>query len=228
MEKILVDLLRQRCTTIPNLLLEHYKELGILDEEVFLLIHILSFKSEGINFPTAAELEQRMSTDIKKIFKMVHRLVWNGFLSIEEREDDSGVRHEYYDLTPLYKKLVNILIENHGILQQPLETDLYTLFENEFGRPLSPMECETITLWQDQDGYSRELIVSALREAVYSGKVTIKYIDRILLEWQKNGIKTAEEAKNYSMKFREKQVIKIKKEPQTEDIPFTFYNWLEN
>ncbi|AIQ19325.1 MULTISPECIES: DnaD domain-containing protein [Paenibacillus] len=79
---------------------------------------------------------------------------------------------------------------------------LFSIFEKEFGRPLSPMECETISGWVDQDRYPEELILLALKESVFAGKVHFRYIDRILLEWARNRVKNAEDVKNYTQKFR--------------------------
>ncbi|MNI65967.1 DNA replication protein DnaD [compost metagenome] len=79
---------------------------------------------------------------------------------------------------------------------------MFVIFEKEFARPLSPMECETISVWVDQDGYPDELILLALKEAVFAGKVHFRYIDRILLEWSRNRVKTVEDAKAYIQRFR--------------------------
>ncbi|WP_150273617.1 DnaD domain-containing protein [Paenibacillus tepidiphilus] len=79
---------------------------------------------------------------------------------------------------------------------------LFGIFEKEFGRPLSPMECETISGWVDQDRYPEDLILLALKESVFAGKVHFRYIDRILLEWSRNRVKTAEDAKAYTQRFR--------------------------
>ncbi|MNW65911.1 DNA replication protein DnaD [compost metagenome] len=80
--------------------------------------------------------------------------------------------------------------------------NLFSIFEKEFGRPLSPMECETISGWVDQDRYPEELILLALKESVFAGKVHFRYIDRILLEWARNRVKNAQDVKNYSQNFR--------------------------
>ncbi|WP_340004121.1 DnaD domain-containing protein [Paenibacillus sp. FSL K6-0276] len=80
--------------------------------------------------------------------------------------------------------------------------NLFSIFEKEFGRPLSPMECETISSWVDQDRYPEELILLALKESVFAGKVHFRYIDRILLEWARNRVKNAQDVKNYTQKFR--------------------------
>src|SRR5690625_4495392 len=68
--------------------------------------------------------------------------------------------------------------------------NLYSMFESEFGRPLSPIEMETLVMWIEDDKYSPELIQLALREAVLSQVYNFKYIDRILLNWEKKNIRT--------------------------------------
>ena len=73
--------------------------------------------------------------------------------------------------------------------------DIYQVFEREFGRTLSTMDYEIINAWID-GGYSEELIIAALREAVYNGVTNLRYIDRILNEWNKKGIKAPEDIKN--------------------------------
>ncbi|MWC28515.1 DnaD domain-containing protein [Paenibacillus sp. MMS18-CY102] len=81
-------------------------------------------------------------------------------------------------------------------------SNLFAVFEQEFGRPLSPMECETIAAWLDQDRYSDEIIRFALKEAVFAGKLHFRYIDRILLEWSRNRVTNADEARAHAQKFR--------------------------
>ena len=91
---------------------------------------------------------------------------------------------------------------------------------------MSPMECEMLTQWVDQDGYSEELILAALREAVFSGKASFRYIDRILLEWQRNRIRNAEEAAEYSRRFRQRGILYQGEERKPGSSSFTFYNWV--
>lgn len=94
-------------------------------------------------------------------------------------------------------------IAGKGIVSAEEETpSLFVVFEREFGRPLSPMEFETIAGWLDQDRYPEELIRLALKESVFAGKVYFRYIDRILLEWSRNRVKNAQDVKAYSQRFR--------------------------
>lgn len=72
-----------------------------------------------------------------------------------------------------------------------LQENLYTLFQGEFCRPLSPMEVEQINFWAKK--YSPELLREALRRAVLNGKLSMRYIDRILLRWEKENIRCLRE-----------------------------------
>jgi DNA replication protein len=131
----------------------------------------------------------------------------------EDIDPDSGIQYEHYNVTGVYERLADACADysrssrldklNADILEpNSPETNLFVLFEKEFGRPLSPMECETISGWLDQDKYPEPLILTALKESVFAGKVHFRYIDRILLEWNRNRIQTPEEAKEYAARFR--------------------------
>ena len=78
--------------------------------------------------------------------------------------------------------------------KEPTKTTIYDKFEKEFGRTLSPMEFEIIGAWIDNN-YTEELILLALKEAVYNGASNLRYLDKILSEWRKNGIKTENDIK---------------------------------
>ena len=66
------------------------------------------------------------------------------------------------------------------------------------------MEYEIINGWLDLD-YTEELIICALKEAIYNGTTSLRYIDRILLEWHKKGIKTKEDVEKNKIEFKKKK-----------------------
>jgi DnaD and phage-associated domain len=68
---------------------------------------------------------------------------------------------------------------------------LFYLFENEFGRPVTPLEVDQINAWLTESG--PDLTREALRRAVLQGKLNFRYIDRILLGWQKQNLRTLRE-----------------------------------
>ena len=73
-------------------------------------------------------------------------------------------------------------------------------FEDEFKRPLSSIECQTISDWQDE--YSDDLLKLALSEAVKNNARSLSYIDAILRNWKGAGITTAYEAQEQMEKHR--------------------------
>ena len=76
--------------------------------------------------------------------------------------------------------------------KQEAKTDIFSKFENTFGRTLSNIDYEIINAWMEK-GFSEELILEALREAEYNGVLNLRYIDKILYEWNRKGFKTVED-----------------------------------
>src|SRR5699024_11272668 len=105
--------------------------------------------------------------------------------------------------------------------------NLFKLFEQEFSRPLSPIEIQTIGMWLNEDHYQVPLIEFALREAVLSQVYSLKYIDRILLTWEKKNIRTREQAEKESILYRERNYRQESREdPGNDDEPIPLHNWL--
>src|SRR5690606_14991388 len=146
-------------------------------------------------------------------------------LKIEQTKNSQQQLSEAYSLEPLWEKLFTP--EKKQEVESSDEGTLFILFEQEFGRPLSPFEIETISVWLDEDQLSPALIKAALREAVLMAKLNFKYIDRILREWKKKGIHTVEQAREASKRFRDNQVTRqANTTTQKRDTSF-YYNWLE-
>lgn len=208
---------------IPYPLLTQYRSLGLSDTEAMLLLQLLAFKQvDQDEFPSMDLLEHRMQLPAGEVSKSVRKLLKEGWISIDQFTDEAtGRQSESYNLSGMYERLAESLaaqqessrewraapgeipaaeFEQRRLEEQ--ERNLFVVFETEFARPLSPMECETISGWIDQDRYPEELIRLALKEAVFAGKVHFRYIDRILLEWNRNRVRTVEDAKAYIQRFR--------------------------
>lgn len=69
----------------------------------------------------------------------------------------------------------------------------FNKIETEFGRPLSPIELETIAIWIDEDHYNFEIILCALQEAVLNQVWNLKYMNTILINWSKQHITNKQE-----------------------------------
>lgn len=79
------------------------------------------------------------------------------------------------------------------------QKEILEILEVEFGRLLSPMEIEVAIAWK----FPVEIVKLAIKEAVTSNNCVMKYIDKILYNWEKSGVKSVKDAE-YQMKlFRE-------------------------
>jgi DNA replication protein len=191
---------------VPFSLLKNYKQLGLHDEDVLVLLQLMAYADKEQNgFPTFDELAHRMTMKPNAISKVVQRLMKSGWLAIEHQQDErTQMTTEGYNLSLIIDRLAQVPMQPVGEAIEKLQPkrNLYRLFETEFARPLSPMECEMIESWETQDHYPYELIVHALKEAVFAGKLHFRYIDRILLDWQHHKVRTVEQAKQHSHQFR--------------------------
>lgn len=228
-KKQFIEMQMEGSLAVSGKLLIHYKDLGINEAELILILQVQYFIQQGVHFPTPDELSERMTVSVSECNMLLRRLIQKGFLEIMEF-DQQDILYEQYSLSPLWEKLYTFLSAPVSANAEKQDENLYPVFEKEFGRPLSPFESETLVIWMDQDHHDPLIIKAALREAVISGKLNFRYIDRILFEWKKNGIKTMEQALNYSKRFRQNQNRPKQDEQQTGEgyqrkIPF--YNWLE-
>lgn len=232
--KMLENWMNEGQVTLPQVLVKNYTVVGLNELEMMLLLQIQSFAANAEFFPSMEMLTERTTLRLEETIKIMDSLLKKGMIAIEQSQDASQMISERYSLAPLWGKLAALYenIEAEGRQEKQIEkqTNLYSLFEAEFGRPLSPMEAEMLSAWLDQDKTSPELIKEALKEAVISQKLNFRYIDRILLNWTKQGVKTVEDAKRVAEEFHQngKTTQTIKKEEVKKSAgSIPLYDWLE-
>ncbi len=217
-EKILLNQIN-----IPLSLIENYKKIGLNEDELAVILQVYRFIREGNSFPTPRELAEHLTFEEEKCIDTLKNLMQKNILTIEEGDNDYNKISESYSLNPLWEKLFTDAKKEEEHVEE--DTSIFILFEQEFGRPLSPFEIETISVWLDVDVIKPSLIKAGLRESVLMGKLNFRYIDRILREWQRKGIKSVEEAREASKPFHKNQPQKTyKKEKRDTSV---YYNWLE-
>lgn len=224
--------IEQGNVNISQLFFRHYKQLQIADVDAMLIMQMVAFQSAGNEFPTPTDLSGRMHLTENEVTVILQKLMQYGFLKIVQSRDEKGVLHERFSLAPLWLRLTDQLqLEQEQVVEDTEKVDegeLFKLFEQEFGRFLSPMEAESISMWLDDDAHSPEIIRAALKEAVLAQKVSLRYIDRILFEWKKKNIKSMAEVEKHAKSFRavgirpneQEKTVKVKRVP--------FYDWLED
>ena len=169
------------------LLLENYKKLKISENQLAIILMIDHLVAQGNPFITADLLSLKMSLDIKEIDNLLADLLTRGFVEYATVNNKTVT-----SLKPLKEKLyrefqISISKENEAKGNAKINealNNIFATFEQELGRQLSPLEISRIREWVAL-GYSDEIIINALKEALNQGKKSLRSVDKILLSWAK-------------------------------------------
>ncbi|MBO0477702.1 DnaD domain protein [Vagococcus sp. DIV0080] len=224
------EFLKADLTNVSNLLLKYYKKIGMSDKEFLFYLQLLSYNQMGNPFPDLSVIAETMDIPVDELFKLLQHLIDQGIISIETNTNQQGQKEDSYNLTLVYERLSMYLEQQQKKTQDRQQenqvVNLYRTFETEFGRPLSPIEFETIQSWLTTDHYDIELIQLALREAVLNQAYSLKYIDRILLSWERKNLTSKQQVQV----DQKKRLAKIESQSEAEieeELPhIPLYNWL--
>ena len=156
-------------------------------------------------------LSNDLGLDLEKAYIVFNNLISKKLIVIDTIKDQEGRMIEQINLDNFYDL---ILEDEQDKEKKSIKTDVFSAFETEFGRTISATEYEIINAWLEK-GYTEELIKGALKEAVYNGVSNLRYIDKILYEWNKKGYKTLDDVNKYNKRTNE-----VKEE-------LFDYNWLD-
>lgn len=147
-----------------------------LDE--FLLL--LYFINVSIDLDSKS-IKEKLGFDDDKIAQVFSSLLSKKYIEMKVCKVNGNIQ-ESINLNPFYDRLaLNKKTEDNS-------SDIYALFERELGRTLSSFEYDLINKWIE-NGISENTIKEALKEAILNGVTNFKYIDKIIFEWSKNGVK---------------------------------------
>jgi DNA replication protein len=211
MQEKVMKLIKDSNISFPKLLLNQYKNLNMTELDLVYIIYFMNLKDLEFN---PNQIGKDLNYSLPEVMLEFDRLNSSGFIKLDIKKE-FNIRKEIINLDPIYDKLLYLIIKEENTSKP---TDIFTIFETEFGRTLAPMEYEIINSWMES-GYEKELIISALKEAVYNGVFKLNYIDKILYEWGKKGIKTSNDV------AKDKTDYNKKKEEKKE---LYDYNWLED
>lgn len=184
------------CLNIERLLLLKGKQAGLNDNDIYVLLLIYTFSKLNKQLITPALLLKYSSLSNKEMDDVLARLLKNKWIY-----NQSG--------TIRLNKFVDRLLVDDKEKQD--DVGLIEIFEEQFGRPLTPMELDIIKEWINS-GFEENMILKALKEAVKSQVLTLRYIDGILNNWQRNGVKE---------RF-------IAEKPKERKVTESHYQWWEN
>lgn len=206
-----MELLKLRDYVVPSFLIKNYKKLGLSAEMTLLLIYIINLKEPIVCDYQKMSLDLNM--DVKTLMMDINELVDKKLIQIDLKKNSSSKLEEYISLELFYNKVFLQLID---VEKENCSDNIYSTFEKELGRSLSPIEYELINGWLEYN-YKEEIILAALKEAVFNGVNNFKYIDRILFEWNKKGIDTLDKVEKNRANY-------VKKSSNNVEVPD--YDWL--
>lgn len=206
----ITDILKEKKFIVGKHLIQKSMELKLSMEEFLLLLY---FENSDNSIFDIDLIKKNMGISEENIMDSFNKLMSKKLISFETGKDSEGRIYDGICLDNFYN-LINAEIENEKKIKNT--DNIFTQFENEFARTLSPSEYEYINRFLEI-GFSEELILGALKEAVYNGATNMRYIDTVLHEWKRKGYKNMDDVKNNL----------IKKETEKEDEIFDF-DWLND
>ncbi len=176
------------------------------------------------NYSDSFEIElmsDSLNLDAEICLESFNSLLMKGLVSLDSKMDENDKYKEYVSIDNIYK-IVDL--EEEKVTSE--ESEIFKVFEEELGRTLSQTELALINGWL-MSGTKEELIISALKEAIFNGVTSFRYIDKIIYEWEKKGLKSAEEVNDYlknrrTERKRDNKIID-KREQEVLD-----YDWLND
>ncbi len=214
-EKI-IKILENRDMTIPRILFLNYKKIGLDEKELIFIIYIIN----NIQIFNPKQISNELALTLNEVMETISNLKSKGILDIQINRIGNK-RNEYISLDGLYNKLAFQIINKE---EKQESSNIYDIFEKELGRPISPIEYQIIGAWLD-NGATEEIITLAIKEAVYNGTTNLRYIDSIINNWTKKGIKNAQDVEKSRIDFKQK---KEKKKTTQINNEILQYDWLND
>ncbi len=220
MKESLKKVLRSKKFVVSDFLIKIAYEKKLSLNEFLVLIYLEN------NFSDNFEIElisRSLGISVNDVMEAFNSLTLKGLVSLDSVKGADRRFNEIVNLNNVYDCALEEL-DNEAKKEQ--KEDIFKVFERELGRTISSMELELINGWL-VSGTSEEMILGALREAVYNGVSNFRYIDKIIYEWEKKGFKTMEDVNNhlknrYQGKDKPQMKANLKKEQDILD-----YDWLD-
>lgn len=211
MNKAITNLLNSKKFIVTEYLIKVARDLNLSLTEFLMLIFFDNSYTKDFDLESICSV---LEIDSSLALETFNSLMQKKLISLETVKDLDGRMVEKVSLSGIYTFLEESISDE---LKTSEKEDIFQVFEKEFGRTLSSMDLEIINGWLST-GTSEEMIIGALKEAVYNGVTNLRYIDKIIYEWGKKGFKSMADVKSHMENRKEE-----KKEVDLFD-----YNWLED
>jgi DNA replication protein len=202
MNSKVIDLLKSKNYVVSDFLIKNYKVWNLDVEEFIILIYLINSCTIVCDYKL---ISSELGMDLEVVMNKINELSIKKILEIKVVKNSSNKLEEQISLDLLYNKVFMQIID---VKEEKDNNNIYSVFESELGRTLSPIEYELINGWLESN-YKEEIILAALKEAVFNGVNNFRYIDRILFEWNKKGIDTLDKISKYKKEFRKESNVEV-------------------
>lgn len=213
MNEVVFKTLKEKDFIIKNFLFKVAIDLKLTLQETILLIYFMNQEVPTLNIENIT-LNTYLSEE--EIMEAFTKLISINLITMDVVKKEDGTREEVISLDNIIRYVTTDITKKHTQVEKE---NLFDVFEREFGRPLSTMEFEIINEWLNS-GYTKELIIEALRESIYNGYRSLKSISSQLQFWREKGYKNKADITKNLKQEAESSILS-----ELYDIG---YNWLED
>lgn len=213
----LVGIFEQGSIVIPLYFLQHFKKFKLKMEEFVFLMYLYHLGNHSVFDP--GKFSEDLNMELTSVMGYIGILTEKKYIRVEVLKNDKGLMEEVIVLDEFYHKLSLMVMDEANRVSKSIDSTIFDVIEKEFGRTLSPIEYEIIKAWLDND-MSEELIKEAIKEATFNGVSNLRYIDKILYEWGKSGIKSIKDVER-----NRKRRAKKKEEDADINIDMDIVDW---
>lgn len=204
------------------------KELTL--QQKVMLVEIDSLDNEKGCYASNKYFSEFFGISSGRVSQVINELIDKGYLNAEYIKEDNQILGRILKIqsppypVKVFRKLNRGYLENdeggikyskEGYLENDEDNNIiynninnnnnniYDFLQKELGRTLSSTEIEKVKEWEDN-----ELTRYAVKVSILNGAYTINYIDAIIYNWQKLGIKSVSQAQEETKRHRDKKISK--------------------
>lgn len=203
------DILKSMNFNYNNLFIKKILDYKLSLHEFLLLNYFINYNIVDLNID---EITKYTSLSNEMILEAYNGLITKNIIKINT-SNKNGIIVETISLDDFYDKI------DQSIKSEKKESsvdEIISFFEKASGETSSDLEREVIKAWI-QNGFDTSMIIDAINEAKYNGTCNIRYIDKVLNEWNKKGIKNTNQLEEYLKNETSKH----------EEVKLFDYDWLE-
>ena len=177
---------------LPNDLLFHFHKIFDNSDDFLVWQFFYLQNTTPIEEISPNQIAESIGKSVAEVNRSMSNLTEKGLLQYKTIVLNGEIE-AVFDALPALERLDEIVGSHSTTVQtvpQNVLKDLVETFQQELGRLLTPFEIEDLTKTIQDDKTNPELVIAALREAVFNGKANWKYIQAILRNWRREGITT--------------------------------------